>query len=106
MSDPRAIWASGAGTAKQKSIRTIWPDLAAALDGASGTSGKVPGEGEPQPLCVPCKREPAADRIGVLAVTKLPDGTPICGYHVGRIPADQARRLPRVPGWNAGRRSS
>lgn len=103
MSDPFAVWRAQAGMSKQKSVRAIWPELAAALDGAAGGGEAVDGEGETQPLCEPCRTGGFSDRLGVLAVTKLPDGTPICGYCVGRIPDDVRRSLRRVPGWNAGR---
>lgn len=103
MADVFAIWRAAAGQSKQKTLRAIWPELAAALDGATG-GPTVPGEGEPQPLCAPCARGGLSDRLGVLAVTKAPDGTPICGYCVGRLPEAQRARLVRVPGWNAGRR--
>lgn len=99
MSDPRAIWQAAAGLSKQKTLRAIWPELAAALDGATGGDGSVPGEGEPQPFCAQCGHE-----HGALAVTKRADGTPICGYCVGRVPDSERRQLKRVPGWNAGRR--
>lgn len=104
MSDPFAVWKAGAGLAKQKTIRTLWPELADALDGRTG-GGAVDGDGEPQPLCAPCAASSQSDRLGVLAVTKRADGTPICGYCVGLIrdPAERSSRK-RVPGWNAGRR--
>lgn len=103
MSDPFAIWKAAAGQSKQRSLRSIWPELAAALDGATG-GGKAPGEGEPQPLCEPCRTSRVSDRLGVLAVTKMHNGTPICGYCVGRLPEHERRGLVRVPGWSAGRR--
>jgi hypothetical protein len=99
MSDAYAVWRAGAGTSKQKSVGMIWPDLAKALGGLPGDAPSAPVE--PQPLCSPCFDE-GTDRKNVLAIGRAPDGTPICGWHVGVAPY-RGKRLRRVNGWAPGR---
>lgn len=40
MSSAREVWRASEGLARQKTVRTIWPELAAALDGVSPASAE------------------------------------------------------------------
>lgn len=95
LGDALRIWAEGSGQSKQKTIRTIWPELAAALDGKLATAG---GESEvaPQPLCTGCGGE-----TGKLAIGRA-DADPVCGQCACQLPY-AGRKLTRVSGWLAGR---
>lgn len=95
--DPRQIWREGAGQAKEKTIRAIWPALAEALDGGPGKPLGKDAESE-QPLCHGC-----GARTGKLAIGRAGDD-PVCGACAARRPY-AGRRLARVTGWSAGRRA-
>lgn len=81
-SNPRDVWRAADGLAKQKTVRIVFPELAAALDGVPGPM--VPGapaepEREPQPVCKHCGDYWARVTIGE-------HGVPICGLCVGLLP--------------------
>jgi hypothetical protein len=103
MSDPYKVWEAAAGLSKQKSVRLMWPELAAALGGEAGTAPADPEAPPPeqQPLCLPCFERDDRDRIGVLAIGRV-DGIPICGWCVGIAPY-RGRKLRRVAHWKVGR---
>lgn len=89
--DAYQVWREAEGQSKQRTLRSIWPALAEALDGpgkALGTRDEV------QPLCVGC----AGD---ALAIGRA-GSEPVCGRCAGREPY-RSRTLSRVSAWKAGR---
>lgn len=94
--DPRQVWREAAGQSKQKTVRTIWPALAEALEGP--TEGGALSEPE-QPLCEGC-----GTTTGRLAIGRA-GAAPVCGACVARPPY-HGRRLVRVTGWRSGKRKS
>ncbi|HYD28906.1 hypothetical protein [Brevundimonas sp.] len=87
--DPYKVWREAAGQSKQKTVRTIWPALAEALEGP--TAGGDLSE-DPQPNCVGCGDRKALGRAG---------DDPVCGRCSGLEPY-RSRRLTRVTHWRAG----
>lgn len=87
--DAYQVWREAAGQSKQRTLRSIWPALAEALDGPGQALGAVK-----QPLCVGCSGN-------ALAIGRAGDD-PVCGRCAGRDPY-KLRRLSRVTEWKAGR---
>jgi DnaJ-class molecular chaperone len=89
-SDAHRIWREGAGQTKQRTVRSIWPQLADALDGPTADALDVPD----QPLCDSCGRSSgklAMGRSGSLAV---------CGTCAGM--GEFREKFQRVMGWKPG----
>lgn len=81
MSDAYAIWRAAEGLAKRKTVEIVFPELAAALNGATVTRQPldVVAVPDPQPVCAHCRLHWARVTIGE-------GGTPICGLCVGQLP--------------------
>jgi hypothetical protein len=88
--DPRAVWREGNGQSKMKTIRTIWPALAEALDGHKADEPAA----DPQPLCEGCGLSSGRMAIG------RADDSPVCGYCCATRPY-AGRKLTRVTEWRA-----
>lgn len=91
MSDAERIWREADGQAKQRTVRSLWPQLAAALDGVR--SAVVVDR---QPICQSCGAS-----SGKLAVCRA-GNIAICGVCAGKGEF-QAMGIVRVAGWSTGR---
>jgi hypothetical protein len=96
MTDAYAVWRAAEGKSVQKSVRTFWPELAAALDGHGG-AGKRPAGGEPeQPDCQRRGQHCAGKAAGAMTG----DGKYVC------VPCWNGRAgFVRNPAWGAKRKS-
>lgn len=97
MSDPYAVWRAAEGKSVQKSVRTFWPELAAALDGAGGGAAPAGKDTPKQPEHPDCEyRGPFC--AGKAAGIMKDSGRYAC------IPCWNGRRgFVRNPAWTAQR---
>lgn len=72
-----SIWRGAQGASKQKTVRIIWPELAAALDGTAGPAG-APDAAPARRCCTTrCTSRSSEDEPRTAAVC-LMSGTPMC----------------------------
>lgn len=84
VSGPESVWAAGTD-GKRKIIRSMWPELAAALDGKTATKTF-----KPPPSCKFCGKREA---LGIA------NGRPVCGYCVGRLGTEKKYLIKRIENW-------
>lgn len=89
------IWREANGQSLQSTVRTLWPELADALDGKTPAGEATVAE--EQPVCRNC-----GESSGKLAVGRA-GGIPLCGLCMG-LAEFAAMTKTRVAGWVAGRR--
>lgn len=91
----QAIWRAADGLSKQKTMRLIWPELAAALDGGAVSGARSEAASAPaapeQPRCGECRTRWA--RIELRTHEKL------CAYCLGKVPEAARRGLISHPEW-------
>lgn len=93
--DAYQLWREGVGQSKHRMVRSVWPELADALDGTNaGDSGTPEAE---QPPCSNCGA--ASGRLAVCRAGNIA----VCGLCAG-LAEFRAMGLVRVTQWHAGRR--
>ncbi len=84
MSAAEKLWRE-TSDARKRTVASIWPQLAAALEGGAG-----PAQDTPPPVCEWCTARPARGTA---------NGKPICARCVGRIGPDTTMVLERKSSW-------
>lgn len=72
-----SVWREGQGMSKQKTVRIIWPELAAALDGAAGPDGAPDAQPARRCCTTRCTSRTDPNQPRTAAVC-LMGGTPMC----------------------------